>query len=104
MFHYHPMYANIIKGYHPADILYEFFGNGIHAVFTFTEDGQVIAIPFMDKFGIVWLQIAANHWTAYDRDKFFAWVHSNKREFDCQPLPKDDVMKKLCHPDGITHS
>lgn len=97
------VYQNIIKGQQPADILYGFFGDDIHALFTFNEYGYVVLIPFIDKFGMVWLQTMHNYWVAYDRDKFFEWVHSNKREFDCSPMTKDDVMKLLHHPDNITH-
>ena len=86
------------KGKQKADILAGFFNQDLHALAIMDEDGGARFIPFMDKFGMVWLQTNFNTWAAYDKAEFMKWVGSEESNFSGPALTKEQVLRKFHNP------
>jgi hypothetical protein len=90
----------ITKGAGKPDLLGDFFGPGVDAIVIVDDNGGASFTPFMNKFGMIWLQGAGNSWSAYDKEKFMEFIEDDEqRFFSEQPLSKNEVLKRMAAPE-----
>lgn len=81
-----------------ADVLFEFFGKDIHGLITIGDDGAK-AVPFMDRFGMIWLMEGENQWAAFDKVEFRKFLDDDQAtDYYGPKLNKQQVMERLADP------
>lgn len=87
-----------LRKFGKTDVLFEFFSKDIHGLITISEDGAKV-IPFMDRFGMIWLMEGENQWAAFDKPEFHKFLNDEKAtDYYGPKLNKQQVMERLADP------